>query len=290
MTLAKLAVESHLAAERDSGGQLATLAQGLALLHDANNLSLMQATDLYGATIFFRPDVVVELGRGNGNSTCAFALATHRLGHGRVISLCNSYHWRRESLPKLAGVLPVERVDAREADIVAADWAEIAGEAQRVLVFWDAHGHDIADAVFGGLMPLLAGRQHFVIMHDISDARYSLVEPYNGRALWRGMDNYYAEEGQRQRVVLGWINTIVDQAIPALDFCARNRIELHSADHELNEAGLLQRTGNQHHWAYFSLNEGSGPYTFPTRRPLTEAPAQRPMAVIKSASKWAWWR
>ena len=65
--------------------------------------------------------------------------------------------------------------------------------------------------------------------------------------------------------------------IPVLDFLARNGLELHSADHDVdmdivqNEKVLreLEDTypegffATVNHWVYFSLNEASTPYHFP---------------------------
>jgi hypothetical protein len=82
------------------------------------------------------------------------------------------------------------------------------------------------------------------------------------------------------RLKLGIIDSAVEQSVAALDFTTRNRVTLDSADHsfrtELTETQqiemrkLLGELFNlQGHWFYFSLNEHSGPYTFPRfRRPL----------------------
>jgi hypothetical protein len=81
-------------------------------------------------------------------------------------------------------------------------------------------------------------------------------------------------------VNLGWCASRVDQVIPLLDFCFRNGIDLHSADYDFVKASeqapeklaeiktalgadadyLKQRF----QYAYFSLNETSPPFNFPS--------------------------
>jgi len=119
-------------------------------------------------------------------------------------------------------------------------------------------------------MPLLAPLPHLVIMHDLSDTRYSSNEQlrYGDYGIWKGND------WSGPRLKLGIIDSAVEQSIAALDFTTRNRVALDSADHSfrtsLSEAQqiemkkLLGELFNlQGHWFYFSLNEHSGPYTFP---------------------------
>jgi hypothetical protein len=93
------------------------------------------------------------------------------------------------------------------------------------------------------------------------------------------MDSHYGSNGKMARTNIFWLNTIVDQFIPILDFCHRNNIELHSADWEV-KTDLLENNEayeefvkiipadcfqTMNHWAYFALNEYSGPYAFPSK-------------------------
>ena len=63
------------------------------------DLSLFQWAQLMALALEFRPDIIIELGRGKGNSTCVF---THAAGlmvphRCKVVSICLSAHWERET-------------------------------------------------------------------------------------------------------------------------------------------------------------------------------------------------
>ncbi len=186
-----------------------------------------------------------------------------------------------EPRPRLARVVPPEwfaRVHALRGNILEIEYGELLAAAHRVLVLWDAHGFEIAEVVLGRILPQLVGKAHLVLMHDISDNRYAGVSrAYDGAPLWKGQ-GWQARSGEaRSRVNIGWMNSAVDQVIAIADFCARNRIELGSADHayhtffgenperaEEMQALLGDRFFSRlAHWAYLSLNERRGPFTFP---------------------------
>ena len=42
---------------------------------------------LYALTLEFSPDLIIELGRGRGNSTCLFTEAVNKTGKGKVVSI-----------------------------------------------------------------------------------------------------------------------------------------------------------------------------------------------------------
>jgi hypothetical protein len=198
-----------------------------------------------------------------------------------VASVCRDPEWEEVTLPKLraAGLADADwlsRLTAHRADITRFDFAPALAGARRVLVFWDAHGWEVAATVLGGLMPRLAGREHLVALHDLSDQRYGPEAnlDYAGRGLWAGRDMDGA------RLLLGHVDTAVPQAVCALDFCTRNRIGLESAEHELRtrldaaQAAELARLlgplfSLQAHWFHFSLNHAPGAPTFP-RDPARE--------------------
>src|SRR5262249_48079277 len=111
------------------------------------------------------------------------------------------------------------------------------------------------------------------------DNRYCSAEKsYEGKSFWRGMSDYNQKSSERARINLTWVNTSVDQAIPILDFCWRNGVELHSADHDLHQASIDEPEKMKalleiwprdlfqqvNHWAYFSLNEACGDKFFPS--------------------------
>jgi len=252
------------------------------VINDPLNLSAFQWAQWFAYTREYRPDVVLELGRGNGNSTAAVNEALHQLGHGRLVSFCLSTTWDRAMVPKIAPLVEpdwFDRVDARVGDMLVEDFRAIVGDARRVLVIWDAHGYEIAELMLAHILPVLAEREHFVIMHDISDLRY--LDPsflqYGDRVMWQGMEKAYTHGRQESRLCLGWISTLVDQAIAIVDFLTRNRTELRSADEsfhteivadpdrqrEMAETLSADDWSAWAHWAYFSLNGVPGPYTFP---------------------------
>src|SRR5262249_29991696 len=144
----------------------------------------------YSVALGFKPDLILELGRDRGNSTSLFTQAAARLSTTRVVSLCRSGDWASLVVPRLARVVNsawFDRLDARVADIVPADYAAILDRSRRVLLLWDAHGFEIAEIVLGEILPRLAEREHLMLMHDISDNRYAGVSrSYNGQPLWKG--------------------------------------------------------------------------------------------------------
>ena len=242
----------------------------LKAVDEPSHLSLHQWVQLLAFTLEFQPDLILELGRHKGNSTCVFTQAANHLQSCRVISLCRSPYWEEITQHHIAQVVPPEwfqPLEAKQIDILTTDVEALLEGSQRVVLFWDAHGYDIAEFVLGYVMPLLRSRQHIVIMHDISDMRYcSGQEDYNGQPLWRqGNDNGAGDHNVR--LVLGNLNSAVEQVISIVDFTSRNKLTLHSADesfhtqlneHQLNE--LQQQLGDElfsknGHWFWFSLNE-----------------------------------
>lgn len=264
---------------------LASCKQRLSDLSDAVNhqsdLNLYQWAQIAAMTLEFKPDLIIELGRGRGNSTCIFTESANLLGGKsacQVTSLCLSFDFVSEVIPRLLERKLVSRswfapLDCWHTDILAFDYESLLKDKKRVLVFWDAHGFEVAGCMLGRILPQLVDKQHMVLMHDMSDQRYLGRESlsYNGERLWRG-NNW---EGPR--VVLGNINSAVEQAVSISDFSARNGFELLSADHS-NHTELkpypektreMQRLlGDdffqlQGHWFCFSLNNYKGPFTFP---------------------------
>ncbi|UBF24116.1 class I SAM-dependent methyltransferase [Kovacikia minuta CCNUW1] len=229
-----------------------------------NDLALYQWAQWFALALEFKPDLIVELGRGRGNSTCLFTEAANQLGNCRVVSLCLSPEWDEFTQPSVARVVSEDwfrPLDARLGNILTTDMNELLGNSQRVLLLWDAHGYAMADYVLGHALPLLRHRQHMVLMHDISDTRYTPgPKDYQGKTLWRGNNDGYT------RLVLGHLNSAVEQVVAIVDFTSRNDLELHSADHSLHQElspeqiiQLQQQLGEffsqNGHWFYFSLNE-----------------------------------
>ncbi len=244
-----------------------------------SDLTVFQFAQLFASALDFAPDLILELGRGTGNSTCAFTEAANQLSASppcRILSLCNSSDWKRTTVPRLRGLVPPNwfaPLDARQCDILSFDFRAALSGYNRVLLFWDAHGFEIAECVLGIIMPELAGRDHIVLMHDMSDLRYAApqVGLYGGKGLWKGVN------AGETRFRIGNIDSAVAQAISALDFTNRNRVTLDSADHRI-DLEIAQVPGRaeemrkllgdelfsqQAHWFWFTLNEHPGPYSFP---------------------------
>ena len=240
-----------------------------------SNLSPFQWGQLFAMAMEFKPDVILELGRGLGNSTCVFTEAANRLGSCSVISLDNGNSWVTDTLPKISGIVPptwFSPLQADLADILTFNYEEVFENKERVLVFWDAHGFTIAECVLGGILPLLKDKAHLVIMHDLSDARYAgdeSTKPYGKNGLWKG------ENAEEKRVLLGHISSAVAQSVAIVDFTSRNELTLQSADHDLQtgldpaqQEEMRELAGDQlyslsAHWFWFSLNEKDRQFTFP---------------------------
>jgi hypothetical protein len=255
----------------------------IAMVGGDNDLGPPQWAQWYAVGLAFCPDLILELGRGRGNSTALFAQVASRLDRTRVVSLCQTSDWNATAniLKPFVGDAWLGRVDARVADIVHADYRAIVGAARRVLVLWDAHGFEIADAVLGHLLPVLAERDHFVLVHDISDNRYGSADrSYAGQPLWKGIAWQRASGTWRSRVNIGWMNSVQDQVIALADFAARNTLEIGSADHEFAQFFNADRSraiemeqvlgdlfSSIGHWAFLSLTGKAGPFWFPAPPP-----------------------
>jgi cephalosporin hydroxylase len=149
-------------------------------------------SDLYELTLAFRPDLILELGRGYGNSTCVFTEAANTVGC-RVVSVgFDSEHaWETRSAPRLEDIVDADwfaPLTVLQEDITTLDFhAQLAG-SERILVFWDAHGADVAKAVLEGLLPRLPAENR-VVVDDIWDtpsrpSRYELEAKYRAGPLW----------------------------------------------------------------------------------------------------------
>ena len=239
---------------------------------DPGSLNIFQYAQLTAAALEFRPDLIVELGRGYGNSTCAFTEVANRFRNTKVLSLDQNHNWSATEL-RLRATEPqswFQPLQAIETDILTFNFSEALAGATRVLLFWDAHGFDVAKVVLGRVMPELARREHLVVMHDMYDLRYQAKEnlSYGDDELWTGGNS------TGRHLMIGNIASNVEQAVSVLDFSTRNRCPLHTADHslhtELSEVEKSELTNlwgemfsTYGQWVYFSLCESAGPLTFP---------------------------
>jgi hypothetical protein len=298
------------------------LRQLIAAVNCPNDLGSPQWAQWYSVALGFEPDLILELGRGYGNSTALFAQAARQLGRTRwmkrtkVVSLCVTSEWASQVAPRIAQVVDKRwfaNVDARRMDILSVDYAHLLADYERVLVLWDAHGFEIAELVLGDILPRLADRQHLVIMHDISDNRYAGVSrSYGGQPLWKGSKWRERMRAWDSRVNIGWMNSVQDQVIALADFSARNDFEIGSADHEYARffeehptcADEMDRLLGKEffsvaaHWAFLSLVGKEGPFHFPPvsggraaihRSDLvTDAFRHLPATIVTDDKAWAY--
>lgn len=237
--------------------------------------TLVQLAQFFVMAREFAPDLIIELGRGSGNSTCAFLEAANQLSSAcRIVSICESPCWRQVTASRLlplVGSSWFEPLQAVEGNILTFDFAPLVADAKKILLFWDAHGFEMAECVLGKLLPLICSKKHIVLTHDMSDLRYcGEVDPDGAYPLWTGDLN---ADG---RFCIGNVCSKVPQAISILDFVTRNHLTLESADHSIHttiandkekhaemQAVLGDLYSPNAHCFWFTLNEHPGPYKFP---------------------------
>lgn len=249
----------------------------IAAVGDPQSLIPAQWIQLMAFVLEFKPDLILELGRGFGNSTCAFTETCHLMAPEpcEVVSLCISKSWDFHTAPRLKKVVKDEwfkPLRTIKADILEFNFEQVLLNKKRVVVFWDAHGFDIAECVLGSLLPLIKDRDHLVIMHDLSDNRYNgeQLRYYADKGLWKGRNNFSG-----LRVWIENMESGVEQVVAINDFSQRNRITLHSSDEsyfteisdeqwkKMVETFGFNQVSRNGHWFWFSLNEASMEITFP---------------------------
>jgi hypothetical protein len=235
----------------------------------------------------FKPDLIVELGRGYGNSTCAMALGAKwlRPHECRIVSLCLSDAFNQLSHPYLKTHLSdpglLDPVEALETDILTFDFDPVIASAKRVFVFWDAHGFDVAHAILNGLLRPLGDRPHLAVIHDMADLAYlpDSFRRFNDDAEWLK----YGTAGPKY--ILGDVGFQYEEGIALVDFVSRNRLALRSAESsyfadlaqdqmQALEALFAADFSQFGFWYYFSLNWSAGrELSFPVNSRVPEATA-----------------
>jgi cephalosporin hydroxylase len=149
--------------------------------------------ELHALTVAFRPDLVLELGRGYGNSTCVFTEAAHTVGC-RVVSIGfdSERAWETRTAPRLTQVVEANwfaPLTVVQDDITALDFRPLLEGSSRTLVFWDVHGADVAESLFGHLLPALPA-ENKVVVDDVwtMPDRYGLHAEFQGGPLWSLFD------------------------------------------------------------------------------------------------------
>ena len=72
-----------------------------------------------------------------------------------------------------------------QEDITELDFVPVLGGTRRTLVYWDAHGTDVAAAIFARVLPALPAENKIVI-DDIwtTRERYGLEAVYHAGPMW----------------------------------------------------------------------------------------------------------
>jgi hypothetical protein len=95
---------------------------------------------------------------------------------------------------------------------------------QKVMVFWDAHGFEVAEEVLARFLPELNGAV-LVLLHDIGDLRFQKsFREFGSQSIWKAEP----EKWPGPSVVVGHFFAHVAQLVSITDFCSRNKIELFS--------------------------------------------------------------
>lgn len=233
----------------------------------------------------FKPDLIIELGRGYGNSTCAMAVAMKMLRPQpcRLLSLCLATAFADISRPHLDANLKdkslLSSLEALNADIMSFDFSADVAKADRIFIFWDAHGYDLAVTLLGRLFPALVAKAHLVVVHDMADMSYfgSDYRRYDSDTLWKSAGSVPL------KYILGDVGCQYEEGIALVDFLGRNGLAFRSAEssyfEELTEPQVVElerRFGADFSrfgfWYHFSLNDAADrPLTFP-RPPETVSP------------------
>lgn len=266
-----------LASERPTARLLHDTLRGCMKIGHPGDLPFHEWGQLMSFAYEFKPDLILEIGRGYGNSTCVFTHIANMLTPApcRLTSICQGNWYAIQA--ELSNVMPTgwfDVADIHTADILTFDYETLLRDAKRVLVFWDAHGYAIAECVLSRILPLLQHKEHVVAMHDISDARYqSQSSLYGTFPAWP----YGAADGIcASHIRLGNLYSAVEQAIAIYDFSSRNDVALFTATHSLhaifdNDPAKYKEVKALLHddmfsldagWLWFSLDRTKH-YTFP---------------------------
>jgi len=199
--------------------------------------SLAQYAQMFAITLEFKPDLIVEFGRGAGNSTAVFTEAANQLSNCRVISVCFSSDWQNKTSHRIVKIVPkgwFDKLDAQIADILDIQFKNLIKGKKKILFLWDAHGWDIAEYTLGKVLPILASRQHLVLVHDISYFNPKSVNAsYQDNGIWKG----YAGDDVKNPpyIVLNSMASPFEEMIAIYDFTSRNSLKIHSVQEEIND-------------------------------------------------------
>lgn len=277
--------ESAARAYWDNRSILEEIQNVIVLLHKTvgypNHFTLSQYAQFISMAMAAKPDLILEIGRWEGHSTCAFTQAANVLSDVqkcKVISVCGSNAWDQITEANLRQSMPESWFDpltiiTREPP--ESEIESVLAGSTRVLLSWRDPRFAVSKWVINRILPILASQSHLVMVSYIYDERYSdpRVNNYSGGDWWR--------TGQLSNGTMRLGHFYGDAAllIPLIDFLSRNKIDLYSSDHSLaskldqlqklemqsilgkGETNIVSQLG---YWTYFSLNTGNPPFIFPT--------------------------
>ena len=202
-----------------------------------NDLSLAQYAQLFITATEFNPDLIIEVGRGFGNSTAVLTEAANQLKKTKVYSICLTSDWKLKTSPKLDNFLPKEwflKLDAQIVNVFDVNFKKLVKDKKRILFFWDAHGWDVAELMLGKVLPLLQKKEHLILVHDISFFDSSSPSAkYGDKGIWKGYPG--DEVKDLPYVTLGTISSPFEEVIALVDFASRNSIKIKSVQEEINQ-------------------------------------------------------
>lgn len=214
--------------------RLKQLADAVGYISDS---SLSQYAQMFAITLEFKPDLIVEFGRGEGNSTAVFTEAANQLDNSFVISICLSNDWQNKTSHNIAKIVPkpwFDKLDDHIVNILDVQFKDLIKGKKKILFLWDAHGWDIAEYILGKVLPSLAPREHLVLIHDVSyfDPK-SVDASYIAGNIWKG----YAGDDVKNPpyIVLNSMTSPFEEIIALYDFASRNSLKIHSVQEEIND-------------------------------------------------------
>jgi cephalosporin hydroxylase len=165
------------------------------------NLSLREWVRLHERALQSGADLLLEVGRGYGNSTVVLTEAAHRVGATVVsVGFDEPPTFETVTWPKLEPVVgaawraPLTVVQSDISDFTPAP-------CSRCFVFWDAHGHEVADTMLNRLVPSLPAGS-MVVVHDVctpedyaalTPEQLAYAPPLAEYGQWRGLISPYEE-------------------------------------------------------------------------------------------------
>lgn len=213
--------------------------QRLRLLADAvdniSDSSLAQYVQMYAIALAFKPDLIIEFGRGMGNSTAVFTEAANQLDNCKVISICLSTDWQNKTASRIVKFVPknwFDKLDTQVSNILDIKFKDLIKTKKRVLFLWDAHGWDIAEYVLGEVLPRLWPLEHLVLIHDISYFDPNAENAaYGSNGIWKG---YPGDEiSNPPYLVLNSMISPFEEMVALYDFASRNQLQIYGVDEEI---------------------------------------------------------